>query len=457
MRRSRQMQSLNADESALVAAVRKGVAYGDVHAESHVRAEIIRSVILGRLGDLSEHRVQITHTTIEGNLDLADIDWPGQISLTDCTFSGDVDLSNSSVRGGVDLSGSSLEMLTLSYARVEGFVRLTKARLKRGLHGVDMSIRGGLRLTGAELTAPPELPARAALDMFGSRLGDVFAQRAVFRGGIYAPRVQVARNFRLFGSKISSRAQEGWEAAYDAGPGVTLNAAKISGNLALVPIQAAAPTIEVLGSVDLRDAYCQRLILSKEVAARNTFLVDRLEYEHLPGVAPSEMLDLLDRERPTPTAAYVHLAKVCERNAEPALSRNVLIRLNRRLSQDAGGWRRVTGFLEEVLIGYGHHPARVLPWLLVSILLGAGLLYINPSYVSSKITGMPLVTFAEAFALSLDHALPFPALEYKSQWVLSPVTIADWWFFAGFASFKVSAWVFSALGLAAITGLIRRR
>lgn len=450
------MQPLRAAERALVAAVRNGLPFGDMHSKPSVRAETIRSIIVGRLGSLEEHRVQITHTIIEGDLDLADIDWPGQIKLTDCVFTGSVDLSNCAIRGSLDLSGSTLQMLTLSYAHIEGSVRLANARLQRGLYGLDMSIRGGLRLPGAVLVAPPELHARAALDMFGARLGDLFAQRAVFRGGVYAPRIQVDRNLRLFGSVITSRTHEGWEAAYGAGPGVYLQAAKISGSLYLTPVNAVAPTLEVRGSVDLRNAWCQRLNLSHDAITQNEILVDRLKYDHLAGVAPSDMLELLGRELPTPTAAYVHLGSLCDQNANPALSRKILIRLNRRLSQDAGGWRRVTGFLEELLIGYGHQPARVLPWLFASMLIAATLLYANPTYINSRTTGQSLTTFAQALALSIDHALPFPALEYKSQWVLSPVSTVDWWFFAGFAAFKVSSWVFSALGLAAITGLIRR-
>ena len=61
-----------------------------------------------------------------------------------------------------------------------------------------------------------------------------------------------------------------------------------------------------------------------------------------------------------------------------------------------------------------------------------------------------------AFSLAVDQIIPFITVGQKGDWVIVPATPHQWFWFAGFLFVKILAWGLAALGVASVTGLIRR-
>ncbi len=89
------------------------------------------------------------------------------------------------LQGSVRLDGSQTRELEAVDARIEVSLYLRNGfTANRGLRGLGMVVTGSLSARKSVLTAPPDSPGRAALDIFRSSVGDLFLNGARLTGGV---------------------------------------------------------------------------------------------------------------------------------------------------------------------------------------------------------------------------------------------------------------------------------
>ncbi len=154
----------------------------------------------------SRPQIRLQGFVIDGDIDLALVDWRGRLELRDCLVQGDLILHHSNFRGVVNFGGSMVNAVDARYANIDGALALNHAfKSWQGIRALGIKVSGGLSLVGCELGAPEDLPDVAALDIYRASLGDLFLNRAIINGGIYAVGSTIERNLRLQGAIVRSR------------------------------------------------------------------------------------------------------------------------------------------------------------------------------------------------------------------------------------------------------------
>lgn len=172
--------------------------------------------------------------------------------------------------------------------------------------------------------------------------------------------------------------------------------------------------------------------------------------------------------------AYEHLAKVLGAVGDTGSRRKVLIAKEELRSTRLEGWRRELHKAWWFLAGYGHNPWHAVGSLGVLWLLGWGAVAAAPdgtffrakerAYVEraiadaqrGKSTLRPAYPTLEPWVYSLDVLVPFVDLHQEDYW--RPDTRASWGLAVQryLAVHTLLGWIFATVGLAAMTGLVKR-
>jgi len=444
----------------LMDAVRRGGGYAapnGAHPVGECPGGMLRHLI--DEGGAPERVIRIRNVTFIGDINLSHIEWRGTIDLDGCTVRGDLDLSHAKLDGQLSLSGTTLEMLSLAYAEINGPFIGSGLIAKRGIYALRAHITGGVALQGADLSAPREdaMKNRAALDMYHADIGDLYLNRATLRGGFSAVGMSVGRNVRLQGANICSRSRIGLKQGADAGEGIDLAGSSIGSSLYLT---GTAGDVKMnSGTIRLTNASCRNFRVTDGELADLHLAIDGFTYVTLSPATGEHLLEMLDRQDKIPLAGYRSLKAYAESIGAVSLQRTAAVHLQQRITRSGPGWWTPTGAWRRLLgwsVGFGYKPGRALLWLIACIGVESFILRWAGSFVKPKDGLVAVHAWPQATALAVDSLVPFTSLDYQSNFNLLPWGPGQWWFFTVFTFVRLVAWILAALGIAAVTGVIRQ-
>lgn len=480
-----------------------------------LRAVVLRQILLGAAGAprLHDKGLRLRGAHITGALDLQGCDCPRDITLSQCRLEGAPNLVNASLRG-LHLSGGALPGLSADNARFSGSVYLRDDIVVAGeISLAGARIGGDLQICGASIASTvqdaifaPSLRVQGSvfLGNYPYTAGETTLQT---QGMIFLSSVRIDHD--LFISHVAvatntgdlTRTVFGATEEHGADMALSLARARVGGILYMQALQISGGIVNLAGASVAR--------LTDEPAGQGAQFPIRLDgfrYDDFSRHADTGIaarLSWLERRPPeTPFTAqpYEHLARVLNQLGQRDDALSVLMRKerlsraeDRRVLRAEGGafsqwlWELGVDRLLRWTVGYGYRPSRsVLMAFVLIVMLGiffeacwkagdmtpnaAPILTSGPWIAATQShpdnpgafwsapgqAGQDWETF-NGFAYAADLFIPLVSLGQESAWApstaRSPLGRVGWWL-RWFA--KAIGWVVTALGAAAITGVIRR-
>ncbi|MFH9731573.1 membrane-associated oxidoreductase [Streptomyces sp. NPDC017260] len=369
--------------------------------ERTVRAVVLRTLLLDgprQGGEVAALNLAGARVTGPLELQYATVDHP--VRLRHCHFDDVPRLYAARLRD-VNLSESVLPGLIAHALRVEGVLRLTRARFG-----------GMVRLGGAEITSSLYLESTEihAPDTEGPVLQ---LNQAVLGADLWAPGLRARGTVRLDGARVAGTVNL-TDAVLDRPDGTALQAetlaaeadvllrharvrgrlefrgARIPGRLDLSEARLANPAGTALrasscvigelwlrqcprveGTLNLRRSQVDVLFVEPEAVPRRVQLND-LTYTSLIPHEPAErrlpMLEMGDSYLPF---VYEQLTAAYRRIGDDDAARLVQLAKQRRHRRTLPWYGRLWGHLQDVTVGYGFRPLRAGGWLLSLLAVGS--------------------------------------------------------------------------------------
>ncbi|MCB8914172.1 hypothetical protein KUG88_29210 [Rhodococcus rhodochrous] len=185
------------------------------------------------------------------------------------------------------------------------------------------------------------------------------------------------------------------------------------------------------------------------------------------------------------------LAAVYERNGHPAEARRLRVTAANKVTKAAPPATKVQRWAYRIVAGHGYYPFRAALWLIMTLVCGFVLVEAsrghfvptNPSAAtaviavasdtigggdgsqveweqSRTITGAddcathPQYPCLDSFSYALTGVIPAATGVVRPDWTVSAE--APWWVKVGIPALRVIAWIFTAILLAGVTGLLRK-
>ena len=478
-----------------------------------VRAELIREYLLAENGPLHSKGLRLRGAFISGPLDLQGCSCDRDITLSACHMSDPINLVNARMRG-FHISGSNIGAISADNAEfsgslyirsgtvVEGEISLAGARITGDFQLCDLVINS----TVQDAVFAPSLRVSGSVFLGNYPYSDT-ATSLVSTGLLFFSSARVEHDFFVTNTAINlptdivSQAMFGATEEHGRDMALSLARARIGGILYFKDNQISN------GIVNLAGASVERLKDEpKGPGATYPIRLDGFRYNDFSRHADTDVkvrLEWLDRRPPdTPFTAqpYEHLANVLIALGHRNDARTVLmakeekLRDEHRLQLGRSGssvTRRasasVLDWLLKWTIGYGYRPGRSVVVALVMI-AGLGVFFdrvwsagdmtpnaapilISADWISATQThaenpaefwaakgqgGQDWETFY-SFAYAADLVIPLVNFGQESAWApstsRSPLGKVGWWL-RWLA--KGIGWIVTALGAAAITGVIRK-
>ena len=481
-------------------------------ADNTIRAGLIRALLLST-GDCKPpaYGLLIFGAWITGKLDLEVEALPVPLVLIHCTLEEDVILRDCTLPA-LYMPGTHLPKLDAQGLQCRGDLHL-----RGGFQAIGLVDLVGAKITGQLACDGGKFLAKGmALNCSAISVGvDVFLRTGFeARGWVDLKRAEIAGNLQMSGATLNTG----------------LDAKGMRVRAGFIWKDVTGDGIEV----DLIDAHVGTLVdspgswQSVKMLRLSSFRYDRIESD----MDVQERLDWLAKHdatarRFTPQP-YVQLANVLRRQGFAGDAARVLVRredkqrrqeyldgqaahkqsrdhLNGDLRPAAASlWadgkfalnvlKRAAGYLFGLMFGYGHQPARVLPW--IAAILGITICFAQQihihgqfaptssvvltsqdwldSFPTDPVPDSPLwrvqldawaqttsgrdCTSFSAFLYALDLFIPLDALGQEKNW--APSAERGWWGEWGHRLrwlVQMAGWVITAIGAAVVTGLIGRR
>ncbi len=473
-----------------------------------IRAALLRAVMTAP----DAPALRLRGARVDGVLDLCGVTLAKDISLTNCHFSDPIEALNARLRG-VTISGCHLAGLIADHAEFDGAVYLrADTSIKGEVSLAATRIAGDLQMCGVRLQAEGQDALFApALTVAGSvYLGNYpyssTESELTSEGALFLASADIGHDLFITRCAISPRddlpAQSIFEESEEHGPNIALSLARarIGGILSLRDNQIAR------GVVNLAGAHAERL--RDEPAgpgASYPIRLDGFTYEDFSRHTETDLearLNWLERrpaDTPFTAQPYEHLARVLVHMGHRDDAQAVRMRKERILRQSerqeraaahGRGPRWWIGWTVDqvmwVTIGYGFRPWRALI-LAVVLIMGLGLFF-QATWAAGDMTpnAAPILISADwinatriapdnpaalwsapgqagqdyetfnAFAYAADLVVPIVSFGQEDAWApstsRSPLGQAGWWL-RWIA--KGLGWIITALGAAALTGIVR--
>lgn len=463
-------QKLSPFSLSVVSAVRSGNTFGTEmlpNADENMKVitgQLVQDLVAGAHGKLAKPIISLHGLLITGDIDLSYREWRGQLDLSYCRIMGSLVLSHAAIRGRVCLDSVVVRELNATYAVIDGPLLFRSGYCSKGLFGLAMNVSGSLNLRETVLWAPYEKPNRCAVELYRAHVGDLFLHRTMLFGGLYGNGVVVDRNVRLQGSLILSRESMGWETGPDSMAGaVTLVSAKIASALYISWKDLERPPWYVDGRVVLTRLSCTTIRLRVADFTGKPFSIDYLDYVRLVGMTPREWLALLEATAGIQSQPYVRLAAYCGELGLTDLQRKVLVALQKRITSEFPRFsfeyfrRKLWAWSVE----YGYRPGRAIIWLLGCTVLCTLILLTGGDFIVNDVgshfgSGQGVKGFGEAITISMDNVLPFAGLGVGNEWSAAPRDVSQTAWLILFVAFKFLGWAMAAIGLASVTGIMKK-
>lgn len=422
--------------------------------------------------------VRALHAQVTGQLDLshAVLDRPGSdvLSLDGLRVDGDLIMPRLSARGGVRalgaratgdviLTGAAIvtddDALSLDRAQIEGSVFLRETSITGPVRAPSARIGSQLSLVKASLDGS----GGQALRLDGARIGGgVFLAGAVVDGEVCATAAELGGQLQLQDADLS--------AEHDA---LSLEGATIA-NLGL-----GRATID--GNLNLRYATIGVLAAPADPPGRLVATGWQLGRVHGPaGQSWRAAQRWLETTPQTPEARvaggfvrqpWQEMADVLDRAGRPEQGRRLRFEAERQTTRRAPWWSRPVRRAYEVLVGYGLYPLLAGAWMLLAALLTLGLTLLFPqafaptdlaaastAAVVEPTGATACAALAEGYpcfaapVYALEVMLPVAQIGQLAAWAPAHAAIA-----AAVIALRAFVWLMTALLLAGVTGLLRRR
>ncbi|CAL9582499.1 hypothetical protein SUDANB58_05065 [Streptomyces sp. enrichment culture] len=438
--------------------------------ERTVRAAVLRALLLTAPRENGEiPSLDLSGARITGGLHLqyATVDQP--VRLKNCHFEEVPRLYGCRLRE-LNLSESALPGLVAHAVRVDGVLRMTRARFRGTVRLSGAEIAGSLYLEGAEVRASPDTE------------GPVLQlNQAVLGADLWAPGLRAHGAVRLTGTSVAGQVNLR-DAVLDAGESTALDAqnlgvgtsvtarclrarglldlrgARIPGILDLahaslsrpggVALRATSSVIgelwlfdgeRVEGALRLRRARIDSLSLDPEMVPDEVYLND-LSYTALVPHHPAERrLPMLERDGDGYVPyAYEQLTAAYRRVGDDEAARRVQLAKQRRHRTTLPWYGRAWGHLQDVTVGYGFRPLRALVWLLSLLALGSAAFGLehpaplkpseapgfNPVFYTLDLL-LPVISFGQETAFAPRGAHQWLAyLLIVTGWILATTVVA---------------------------------
>ncbi|MEU0740425.1 membrane-associated oxidoreductase [Streptomyces sp. NPDC006134] len=438
--------------------------------ERTVRAAVLRALLLTAPQENGEiPSLDLSGARITGGLHLqyATIDQP--VWLKHCHFDEVLRLYGCRLRE-LNLSESALPGLIAHAVRVDGVLRMTRARFHGTVRLSGSEIAGSVYLESARIHASPDTE------------GPVLQlNQAVLGADLWAPGLRTRGAARLSGASVAGQLNLR-DAVLDAGEGTALDAqnlvvgtsvsagclrarglldfrgARVPGTLDLahaslsrpggVALRATSSVVgelwlfsgeRVQGALRLRRARIDSLSLDPEMLPDEVYLND-LSYTALVPHHPAERrLPMLERDGDGYVPyAYEQLTAAYRRTGDDDAARRVQLAKQRRHRRTLPWYGRAWGYLQDVTVGYGFRPMRALVWLLTLLALGSAAFGLehpaplkpseapqfNPVFYTLDLL-LPVVSFGQETAFAPRGAHQWLAyLLIVTGWILATTVVA---------------------------------
>ncbi|AKZ59361.1 hypothetical protein SAM23877_6316 [Streptomyces ambofaciens ATCC 23877] len=369
--------------------------------ERTVRAGVLRALLLdgprqeGEVAALSLAGARVTGTL---ELQYATVDHP--VRLRHCHFEEAPRLYAARLRE-VNLSESAIPGLTAHAVRVEGVLRLTRARFGGVVRLGGAEVTGSLYLESADIHAP---------DTEGPVLQ---LNQAVLGADLWAPGLRARGEVRLTGARVAGTVNLA-DSVLDRPDGTALQAetlaaeadvllrqadvrgrlefrgARIPGRLDLSMARLANPggtalrassTVigelwlrqcpKVEGTLNLRRAQVDVLFVEPEAVPGRVQLNDLTYTSLIPHEPAERRLPMLELGESYLPFTYEQLTAAYRRIGDDDAARRVQLAKQRRRRRTLPWYGRLWGHLQDVTVGYGFRPLRAGGWLLSLLAIGS--------------------------------------------------------------------------------------
>ncbi|TDT31397.1 hypothetical protein EV562_1113 [Streptomyces sp. BK208] len=369
--------------------------------ERTVRARVLRTLLLnGPREDGEVASLALAGARVTGRLDLqyATVDHP--VRLRHCHFDEAPRFYGARLRE-LNLSESVLPGMVSHAVRVEGVLRLTRARFVGTVRLAGAEVTGSVYLEGAHIEATPDTDGPLLL-----------LNQAVLGADLWAPGLRAGGEVRLTGARVAGTVNLS-DAVLDRPGGTALHAetlaaeadvvlrhaqvrgrlelrgARIPGRLDLSHARLVNPADTALrasscvigelwlregpvvqGALNLRRTQIDVLFLQPEVVPARVQLNDLAYTSLVPHEPAGRRLPMLEKVDGYLPFTYEQLTAAYRRIGDDDAARLVQLAKQRRRRRTLPWYGRLWGHLQDITVGYGFRPLRAGGWLLS--LLAAG-------------------------------------------------------------------------------------
>ncbi|WP_121750143.1 membrane-associated oxidoreductase [Streptomyces sp. E2N166] len=445
--------------------------------ERTVRASVLRALLLdGPRADGEVAALSLAGARVTGPLELAYATVDHPVRLRHCHFDDVPRLYAARLRE-VNLSESVLPGLVSHAVRVDGVLRLTRARFG-----------GMVRLGGAEITGSLYLESTAihAPDTEGPVLQ---LNQAVLGADLWAPGLRARGTVRLDGARVAGTVNL-TDAVLDRPDGTALQAetlaaeadvlmrhaevrgrlefrgARIPGRLDLsqarlvnpggTALRASScvigelwlrqcPTVE--GTLNLRRSQVEVLFVEPEAVPHRVQLNDLTYTSLIPHEPAGRRLPMLERGDSYLPFVYEQLTASYRRIGDDDAARLVQLAKQRRHRRTLPWYGRVWGLLQDAAVGYGFRPLRAGGWLLSLLAVGSvayGLRHPPPLKPAESPDFNPVF-------YTLDLLLP--VISFGQESAFAP---EGWYQYLGYVLI-VMGWILATTVVAGVTRTVSRQ
>jgi hypothetical protein len=432
----------------------------------------LREALLRRDVKPDPRGLRIRATRIIGKAELADIDVDHSLWFEGCAFEEPLDWRRMTVSGILSLSGCKISSITVDRAEINGGAFFRGLTATDGFRAIDAKINGPLILNDADLRSKK---GGIALNLEGAEInGFAFLKNLTARGMIYAPGAKITGYLEMSGAKLIN----------GSGCALNLQSARL-GSVFLTPTM-------LRGSVVLAGAQIDELVVPEkiDILAPNDLDASGWRLRDIRGVirhdrrAAADWLTPIDKKNSEFVAQPWHeLANVYERNGHPADARWMRLKAARGVTRTSRPGAKLVRWIYGALTGHGYYPLRAALWLIIAVLVTIGIvtthradfaptaantaawkLSLPASQSAQPITGATPCeqlkdpsTCLDPILWSFDNALPGTlATGQAALWTPNAAEGPNQWLPYALGALKLSGWIFVAMLLAGITGLLRK-
>ncbi|MFF1946627.1 hypothetical protein ACFVWF_31335 [Rhodococcus qingshengii] len=453
---------------------------------THGRIHVLGATIGGQLVLIGAHLnnpgaqvLNLDQTNITGGFFAERITTDGEIRALGATIGSQFNLS------GAHLNNPGADVLTLDGATTTGDIFARQITTHGRIRALGATIGGELVLSGAHLNNP----GAVALNLSNGRIaGDVFVGDFVTATG--------RLDFRADSTISAVRAHfEGHVSLDGAEPPssghlvVNFDGASIQ-RLTLPPDSLTAIVLS-LAKISHLETPTDREPSYPVLATGWTIgdITGRIRTDH---AAATRWLNSINKKMdyfsPQPWHA---LATVYERNGHPAEARRLRFTAANKVTKNAPLPTKTLRTIYLAVAGHGYYPLFAAVWLIIALIAGVALVGTNrahfvpttPVVVANTVTASatggnkaaptgqteeqsvtvtgaddcashPTYPCLDAFTYALTGVIPAATGITRPDWAVS--TTAPVWVKLGLPALRILAWIFTAILLAGVTGLLRK-